>query len=103
MNVYNKNVRWLLLVFLATSFSLYAQAPQLINYQGKLIKDGKPITGMLDITFAIYADSIGETSLWSETQNSVSLMNGMFNVLLGSVLDFPVDLFNENAINAGSA
>jgi hypothetical protein len=68
-----------------------APIPALINYQGYLTdSSGTPINAILGITFAIY-DS-GGTQLWTETQPSVSVSNGLFNVLLGSV----------NPINVGS-
>jgi len=58
--------------------------PTLINYQGYLTdSSGTPINAILSITFAIY--DAGATQLWTETQPSVSVSNGLFNVLLGSV------------------
>lgn len=89
--------KYIVLLFVLTSifFSLllHAQTPQLLNYQGKLNnKDGTPTSGVFSIVFTIYADSTGGTSLWDETQD-VTVMNGVFNVLLGSVESFPGTLF----------
>jgi hypothetical protein len=62
-----------------------AQVPQMINYQGKLTDaDGKPTNDTLQMVFSIYADSIGGTALWDETQTSVIVEKGVFSVLLGS-------------------
>ena len=71
---------------------LFAQAPQLLNYQGKLSTGGNPASSPLTITFSIYATATGTSALWSETQN-VSVDKGIFNVLLGSVTLFPPNLF----------
>ena len=72
--------------------SLQAQPPQLLNYQGKLVMDGTPANGDFNITFAMYSSATGGTALWNETQN-VTVTNGVFNVLLGSVTPFPSTLF----------
>ena len=72
--------------------SLWAQAPQLLNYQGKLSTGGAPAAGAFTITFSIYATATGATALWAETQ-IVSVDKGIFNVLLGNVESFPPNLF----------
>jgi len=64
--------------------SLHAQAPQLLNYQGKLVIDGKPVQTTTEITFTIFNAATGGTALWTEKQ-IVQPNNGVFNVLLGSV------------------
>jgi hypothetical protein len=69
-----------------------AQVPQLINYQGVLKNGGgSPITGTVSIVFSIYTVPSGGTALWTETQSSVTVTNGLFNVLLGSVAPFQTD------------
>ncbi len=75
-----------------TVASLFAQSPQLLNYQGKLSTGGNPATGSLTMIFSIYATATGTTALWSETQN-VTVTNGIFNVLLGSVTPIPNSVF----------
>jgi len=69
--------------------SLHAQAPQLINYQGKLNQGGNPANGAFDITFSIYSSPASATALYSETQR-VTVTNGIFNVLIG-----PDDLLGD--------
>ncbi len=63
--------------------SLFAQSPQLLSYQGKLSTGGNPVSGSFSITFTIYSAASGGSILWTETQ-SVTVTNGVFNVLLGS-------------------
>lgn len=80
--------RIVLLALLATLFLCSiasAEVPKMINYQGVITDQGQPLTDTIPIFFAIYADSIGGSSLWSETHPHVVVKNGLFNVLLGSV------------------
>jgi len=58
--------------------------PRTLSYQGRLTDDqGQPITNTFSMTFTIYdAESDGE-SKWSETHPSVSVVNGLFSVVLG--------------------
>ncbi len=81
----------IILAFLADFCS--AGIPQMINYQGMLTDDsGNPLTDTVDITFIIYDDPgpTGGNVKWDETQYGVPVINGLFNVILGSV--DPVDL-----------
>ena len=75
---------FMILVF----FSGFSQAavPTTMSYQGKLSDSGgNPVTGTVSIKFTIYNASTGGTALWTETQSSVSVNNGLFTVILGSV------------------
>ncbi|NIR49572.1 MAG: hypothetical protein GWN55_06815 [Phycisphaerae bacterium] len=76
------------------AFALKAQIPPLINYQG-ILQDasGNPISGLQSITFVIYSTATGGTPLWTETQ-SVTVTNGYFSTLLGSISPFSADLFS---------
>ncbi len=75
-----------------------AQVPQLLNYQGRLTDpSGNPQNGTFTMQFALYDAQSGGNQLpsgspWSETQ-SVTVTNGVFNVLLGSVTALPATLF----------
>ncbi len=63
--------------------------PMVINYQGYLTDNtGTALDGPVNITFAIYNVPSGGTALWTETQ-TVTLTDGLFTVLLGSVT--PID------------
>lgn len=57
----------------------------MISYQGRLADaDGNPLTGDYQMQFALYSVPTGGSACWSETQ-TVSVSDGLFNVLLGSV------------------
>ena len=59
--------------------------PRVTNFSG-VVTDatGKPQTGMVGITFALYEAQEGGTALWSETQNVALDGQGRYTVLLGS-------------------
>jgi hypothetical protein len=82
------------LLIVRCSISL-AQVPQLINYQGKLTNpSGAPVNDTLQMFFTIYADSGGTIPLWVETQPTVEILKGAFNVLLGSFNPIPYPVFD---------
>ena len=70
-----------------------AGIPKLINYQGMLTDNsGTPLSGSYNLTFKIWTDTTGGSSLWDET-HSVQVQNGLYNVTLGimTVLNLPFD------------
>jgi hypothetical protein len=80
--------------FFTASLS-YAQVPQRINYQGKLTTpEGALIDDTLSIVFTIYDAATNGGVLWTETQSSVIVENGVFSVLLGSVNTIPDSVFD---------
>lgn len=83
-------------------------APSLIDYQGFLEDNtGAPITDTLSITFTIHDALTGGNSKWSETQSSVEILGGLFNVTLGSSTAILDTVFNGDtrylAINLGGS
>lgn len=72
-----------------------AQAPQLLNYQGRLTDaSGNPRNGTFSMSFTI----LGGPSAWTESQ-TVVVSNGFFSALLGSVTPFPAGLFQGGNID----
>jgi hypothetical protein len=73
-----------------------ADIPRMISYQGHLTDElGEPLTGDYSMTFSIYDDAVEGNTLWSETQPSVSVTDGMFSVLLGAVQPTPDTVFRK--------
>jgi hypothetical protein len=64
-----------------------------IAYQGRLADaNNQPLTGNYGMEFRLYDVSSGGTPLWSETwtgSNSVSVSDGLFNIMLGSLNPIP--------------
>ena len=78
--------------------SASVQVPRLIRFTG-VAKDetGKPMSGVLGITFALYQDEQGGAPLWLETQNVQADTNGHYTIMLGSDKPegLPLDLFTS--------
>lgn len=71
-----------------TWWTLAAEAPQVIPFQGRLTnQEGTPYTeGTYNIVFSLYDAPVGGTALWTERHTGVGLVNGMVNVFLGSIV-----------------
>jgi hypothetical protein len=73
-----------------------APVPRLVKFSGAL-KDasGEPRTGVVGITFAIYAEEFEGSPLWMETHNAELDELGRYSVLLGATqaAGIPLELF----------
>jgi hypothetical protein len=75
-----------------------------ISFQGKLTNpDGTNVTnGTYSITFNLYTVASGGSAIWTETQGSVSVTDGIFQVNLGSVTSLPGSVdFNSGSVYLG--
>ncbi|HVZ41926.1 MAG TPA: hypothetical protein VHI13_21775, partial [Candidatus Kapabacteria bacterium] len=70
--------------------ALYAQLPQQISYQGLVTNAaGQAVSdGPYSMTFRLYEQPSGGTAIWTETQSSVQISRGLFNVILGRINPF---------------
>jgi hypothetical protein len=72
-----------------------AQVPPLINYQGRLTNlEGGPLDTVVDLTFELYEDEGGASLLWTETHPNVTIINGLFSLILGDLSPFPDELWS---------
>ena len=63
--------------------------PMMTNYQGTLQDtSGSPLNTSVSMTFSLYDTPEGGTPLWTETHPDVTVTNGVFSVVLGSVINF---------------
>ena len=72
--------------------------PRLVNFSGKAADvQGKTITGIAGVTFAIYKDQTEGAALWLETQNIQADTKGNYTVQLGATKPdgLPLDLFSS--------
>jgi trimeric autotransporter adhesin len=72
--------------------------PRLVNFSGKAADaQGKTITGIAGVTFAIYKDQSEGAALWLETQNVQADTKGNYTVQLGATKPdgLPLDLFSS--------
>ncbi len=94
----------LLLTAVLAAGTMNAEIPGKISYQGRLTDNtGLPLGGQHILTFKIFADSAGQAQIWTETQNSVTVTNGLFSVILGSVVPIPLNAFSGQSSYLGIA
>jgi len=75
----------ILLTVFAFLFSLgfsFAEVPCKINYQGRLIKDGVPVNGTVNMEFKLYDQLTGGNLKKTITLSSVPVYNGLFRAVL---------------------
>lgn len=78
---------------LIMAIAVSASVPHYISYQGRLTDAvGDPVNGSYELTFALYEAEETQVSVWSEVQ-TVQVVDGLFDVLLGSVQALDADLF----------
>jgi trimeric autotransporter adhesin len=73
-----------------------AIVPAMVNFPGTLTDlNGKPVTGLVGVTFLLYREQQGGAPLWMETQNVRPDKAGHYSVMLGSTTSqgLPADLF----------
>lgn len=82
-------------VFLAMAPpSARAEVPMMFAYRGFIA--GQPAgTVNVNLQFRISATTNDTSPLWSETQNGVTLLDGNFAAVLGSVNTIPASLFDD--------
>jgi hypothetical protein len=76
--------------------STNAVVPPLVKFSGTLNDvSGKPLTGVIGVTFALYKEEQGGAPLWLETQNITVDKSGHYTVMLGSTTStgLPADIF----------
>jgi len=78
-------------VFLLAAGAAQAQSPQqttvprLVQFSGTIKNSaGKPASGIVSTTFALYKDELGGDALWVETQNVQADADGHYTVFLGA-------------------
>ena len=93
--------------FLFICSTVWADIPNLINFQGILDSAGNPLANKTkSVEFKIYAVPAGGTAYWSETQSVTTNAGGVFNVLLGFSNPIPDTAFDDTVrylgINVGT-
>ena len=89
----------IILMAIVIVWNMSADVPATINFQGAL-KDanGEPVNDTKIIQFLIYDDETAGSVVWSEYQNSVEIVDGIFSIELGSETVFPEELFQESEL-----
>ncbi len=72
-----------------------ADVPHLISYQGRLLDDnGAVVNDTVAVALAIYNDQLASNKLWTEEHPDVIVSDGLFELLMGSVVPIPSSVFD---------
>jgi len=83
----------MLLCLISTARRALAQAPDSISFQGFVTNPGgTPLNGTEVMKFKLYKNG---TAVWTETHPSVTVTDGIFDVLLGSVTPLRTVAFDQ--------
>ena len=83
--------RFIVSVVLAMFIIIYgitahAAVPRTISYQGYLTDaSGAPVNGQVQMQFSLYSSASGTVPIWTEVQQSVTVVSGKYSVVLGNV------------------
>ncbi len=67
-----------------------AQDGKKMTFQGSLFQTDQPFNGTTSLEFSIMLDSV---TTWSETLSEVTVVNGLYSVVLGETTPLPANLF----------
>lgn len=82
-------------VTLGLHSAVWAAVPSTIPFQGRLTDaGGAVVNGTQSIRFSLWTAATAGTELWNETQPTVAVANGLFNVDLGSASAIPASVFS---------
>ena len=73
----------------------YAAAiPHYLSHQGRILQvDQEPLTGVVEVNFALHSQSEGDFVLWSEALD-IAFDDGYYSIVLGNLESIPSELFN---------
>ncbi|MEN0045500.1 MAG: tail fiber protein [Bacteroidota bacterium] len=83
-----KNTSYIILILLLNSLFAFSQQ---IPFQGKLLENGTPVNGQRNFTLSINIGNIN----WIETQNNVTVTNGLYALVPGQNTPLPSNLFED--------
>jgi len=73
-----------------------SRVPASLAYAGAVLDGaGQPMTGVLGVTFSLYADEQGGAALWTENQNVQLDEQGRYSVALGAIRGNLPDVFKS--------
>ncbi len=79
------------LFFLMSAVAM-AGVPEEITFMGRLVHSGSPVTSPTSMTFELYLNATGGSSVWSDTQIVTPNGQGVYVAYLGSALNpLPTD------------
>ena len=95
----SRMIALLMLCFCSTTF---AQDNVTLTYQGQLSNAvDEPVTASYSVKFSLYTQRSGGESLWTETHDSVDVVDGVFSVDLGTITPLETELSEQVLLYLG--
>jgi len=89
----------LLAVLSALPVPAPAGVPRTVAFQARLLDVlGNPVPGPVALSFALFGSETGGTALWTETQPAVPVLDGVYDVALGSVEPIPTQVLERGSL-----
>jgi len=66
----------------AAAWNLWAQAPEMFRYQGRLVDGTNLVNATLPMSFKLY-DALSDGTLYYEDSNSVLVVDGLYSTMIG--------------------
>jgi len=73
---------WLLIAMVSLPVMAGLTTAERITYQGRLLDNGTPFTGSINMTFSLWTQQTGGTEVTSQSISNVSVSDGLFQVEL---------------------
>ncbi len=67
------------------SSALAQTVPTRVNFAGRIVDSGAPVTGARDFVFKLFPTIVGGSEVWTETRMGVPVADGAVNVELGAI------------------
>lgn len=92
--------RIVLVVLALLASAAEASVPGEVDYQGLLLDSGGvPVNGVVDLEFEIFDAPSGGSSLWSESHDDVSVLDGVYDVTLGQATPLTPELLAGGSLH----
>lgn len=92
-----------LFVTLLTSLAAWGTTPIILPHQGRLLNaDDTPVNGSVTVTYSIFEVPTGGSPLWTETQQGVQVVDGLFTAQLGVFNPISADVLSPPQAGPGT-
>jgi hypothetical protein len=86
---------WCLLGLCVAVWSVEADVPGQIHYQGRLISAGKGVSGDANLTFRLY-DDLSAGNLLHEDAQTLGVVDGFYSAYIGASTPVPPEVFRDH-------
>ncbi len=82
-----KSITLAVSILFLMSAAAFAGVPDEISFMGRLVQSGQPVTTTTSITFQLYENATGGSSVWSQTLGVTPNSQGVYVAYLGTAMN----------------